>query len=81
MFSVCRKMALECFYIPELYFCHWTGVHEGLSLLALKVFRGLFLLGENVAWRRIQNGWGNGMEEGYGKDRRAFGESQRSRKI
>lgn len=60
MFSVYRKMALECFYIPELCFCHWTDVHEWLSLLALKVFQGLFLLGENVVWRRIRSGRGVG---------------------
>ena len=52
MFSVCRKMALECFYIPELCFSYWTGVPECLSLLALKVFRGLFLLSESVEGKK-----------------------------
>lgn len=45
-------MALECFYIPELCFSYWTGVPECLSLLALKVFRGLFLLSESVEGKK-----------------------------
>ena len=80
MFSVCRKMALECFYIPELCFCHWTGVHEWLSLLALKVFQGLFLLGENVVWRRTRSGgWRKDMGNTGERLRKVRGEKKHVR--